>query len=112
MPVFFVYCFLSHSSLSGFFSLPNGSPGTQRNSSSVPRYFSCVAPLGYNRGMRILVTGGAGYIGSITNRILEHSGYETVVFDSLKNGHRTAVGDTKLVVGDLTIKSDIEEVFK
>lgn len=62
--------------------------------------------------MRILVTGGAGYIGSITNAVLRSRGYETVVFDSLKNGHKEAVGDSKLVVGDLTVKKDIEEVCK
>ncbi len=62
--------------------------------------------------MRILVTGGAGYIGSITNAVLRAKGYETVVFDSLKNGHPEAVGDTKLVVGDLTKKDDIDAVFK
>lgn len=62
--------------------------------------------------MKVLITGGAGYIGSITNAILRAQGVDTVVFDSLKNGHREAVGDTKLVVGDLTIKSDIDEVFK
>lgn len=62
--------------------------------------------------MRVLITGGAGYIGSITNAILRSQGVETVVFDSLKNGHREAVGDTKLIVGDLTIKSDIDEVFE
>ena len=61
--------------------------------------------------MRILITGGAGYIGSITNAILRSQGVETVVFDSLKNGHRYAVRDTKLAVGDLTIKSDVDEVF-
>lgn len=62
--------------------------------------------------MKILVTGGAGYIGSITNQILRASGHDTVVFDNLVNGHKEAVGDTLLVVGDLTKKADIEAVFK
>ncbi len=61
--------------------------------------------------MRVLVTGGAGYIGSITNRILNQNGHTTVVFDNLKNGHRESVGTTPLVVGDLTVKSDIEKLF-
>lgn len=61
--------------------------------------------------MKVLVTGGAGYIGSITNSILRSQGVETVVFDSLKNGHRASVGDTPFISGDLTIKSDIDEVF-
>ncbi|OGG24529.1 UDP-glucose 4-epimerase GalE [Candidatus Gottesmanbacteria bacterium RIFCSPLOWO2_01_FULL_43_11b] len=62
--------------------------------------------------MKVLITGGAGYIGAITNDYLKKQDYETVVFDSLKNGHREAIAGTKLVVGDLTIKSDIDEVFK
>jgi UDP-glucose 4-epimerase len=62
--------------------------------------------------MKFLVTGGAGYIGSITNWLLRSKGHETVVFDNLSNGHKEAVGDTKLVVGDLKNKEDIQNVFK
>lgn len=61
--------------------------------------------------MKVLITGGAGYIGSITNSILQEKGYETVVFDNLSLGHAQAVGDTKLIVGDLRNKKDIDEVF-
>ena len=61
--------------------------------------------------MKVLITGGAGYIGSITNAILRQQGYDTIVFDNLALGHRTAVGDTKLVVGDLRNKDDIDHVF-
>lgn len=52
--------------------------------------------------MKILVTGGAGYIGSVTTEMLLDEGHEVVVFDSLEYGHRAAV-DTRarLVVGDL-----------
>lgn len=62
--------------------------------------------------MKVLVTGGAGYIGSITNRQLVESGFETVVFDNLSEGHEAAVGRTRLVKGDLTNKDDIARVFK
>lgn len=41
--------------------------------------------------MRVLVTGGAGYIGSITTRVLIDAGHEVVVIDSLERGHRRAV---------------------
>ena len=41
--------------------------------------------------MRILVTGGAGYIGSITTRVLLDAGHECVVIDTLERGHRKAV---------------------
>ena len=50
---------------------------------------------------RILVTGGAGYIGSHTCKALARSGYEPVVFDDLSNGHREAVRWGPLVVGDV-----------
>lgn len=61
--------------------------------------------------MKVLITGGAGYIGSITNIILREKGFETVVFDNLLLGHKEAVGDTKLIVGDLRNKEDIDGVF-
>ena len=38
--------------------------------------------------MRILVTGGAGYIGSVTTRLLLDAGHEVTVLDSLEKGHR------------------------
>lgn len=61
--------------------------------------------------MRILVTGGAGYIGSVTNATLRQQGHETVVFDNLSLGHKEAVGDAKLIIGDLRNKEDIDRVF-
>jgi UDP-glucose 4-epimerase len=52
--------------------------------------------------MKLLVTGGAGYIGSIVARQLLDSGHEVVVFDNLERGHRSAVPpDARLVVADL-----------
>ncbi len=49
----------------------------------------------------LLATGGAGYIGSHTVRALRAAGHEVVVYDDLSEGHRDAVGDAPLVVGDL-----------
>jgi UDP-glucose 4-epimerase len=51
--------------------------------------------------MRILVTGGAGYIGSHTVRQLLAAGHDVTVYDSLDAGHREAVPADRLVVGDL-----------
>lgn len=51
--------------------------------------------------MRILVTGGAGYIGSHTVRMLEQSAGQAVVFDNLVKGHRQAVDVDHFVQGDL-----------
>ena len=52
--------------------------------------------------MRLLVTGGAGYIGSIVSRLLIASGHDVVVLDNLSRGHRQAVAPkARLVVADL-----------
>lgn len=50
---------------------------------------------------RVLVTGGAGYIGSHTAKALAASGHLPVVFDDLSNGHSEAVRWGPLVVGDV-----------
>jgi len=52
--------------------------------------------------MNVLVTGGAGYIGSHVNRVLAAAGHRCVVYDSLSGGHRQAVGDALLVSGDIS----------
>jgi UDP-glucose 4-epimerase len=49
----------------------------------------------------VLVTGGAGYIGSHTVRALREAGRDVVVFDSLELGRREAVIDAPIVVGDI-----------
>ncbi|MFU0800464.1 MAG: UDP-glucose 4-epimerase GalE [Xylanivirga thermophila] len=51
--------------------------------------------------MAILVTGGAGYIGSHTVKELKDRGREVVVYDNLSRGHRDAVGEVPLIVADL-----------
>lgn len=52
--------------------------------------------------MRILVTGGAGYIGSITTRVLIDAGHEVTVLDTLERGHRDAVdARARFVQGDV-----------
>lgn len=62
--------------------------------------------------MKILVTGGAGYIGSITTRMLLDSGHECVVLDTLEKGHEGAV-DTRahLVVGDVGDRDVLDAVL-
>ena len=52
--------------------------------------------------MKLLVTGGAGYIGSIVSRVLIASGHDVVVLDNLQRGHAEAVPrEARLVVADL-----------
>jgi UDP-glucose 4-epimerase len=51
--------------------------------------------------MRVLVCGGAGYIGSNMTAMLAAGGFKPVVFDNLSTGHRSAVREAELVEGDL-----------
>jgi UDP-glucose 4-epimerase len=51
--------------------------------------------------MRILVTGGAGYIGSHAVRLFLARGHDVWVYDNLSMGHRAAVPADRLIVGDL-----------
>lgn len=63
--------------------------------------------------MKILVTGGAGYIGSITSAELIAAGHEVVVFDSLYQGHREAVPpEAAFVQGDLRDPDAVARLFK
>jgi UDP-glucose 4-epimerase len=50
---------------------------------------------------RILVTGGAGYVGSACLRHLLAHGFEAVAFDNLVQGHRESVPQGRLIVGDI-----------
>ena len=62
---------------------------------------------------KILVTGGAGYIGAHMVRILDQNGYSPVVFDNLSTGHREFVPETvPFIEGDLRNVSEIEGVFR
>ena len=51
--------------------------------------------------MNVLLTGGAGYIGSHVIRAINGAGHKCVAYDSLINGHRSAIGEAELVVADL-----------
>ncbi|MDA7915958.1 UDP-glucose 4-epimerase GalE [Verrucomicrobia bacterium] len=62
--------------------------------------------------MRVLVTGGAGYIGSVATAELIDSGYQVVVFDNLFQGHQEAVHPNAIFVeGDLADKDAVDAVF-
>ena len=51
--------------------------------------------------MNVLLTGGAGYIGSHLIRTLQAAGHECVVVDNLSNGHKAAAGGARLLVFEL-----------
>lgn len=59
----------------------------------------------------VLVTGGAGYIGSHTCKVLKKNGYNPITFDNLSTGHRDFVKWGPLIQGDLLDKSSIEKAF-
>ncbi|MDX9870969.1 MAG: UDP-glucose 4-epimerase GalE [Clostridia bacterium] len=62
--------------------------------------------------MSILVTGGAGYIGSHTVRALQRQNRTVAVYDNLVKGHRQAVAGAPLIIGDLQETDKLETVLK
>lgn len=60
----------------------------------------------------ILVVGGAGYIGSHTNKELNKRGYQTVIYDNLVYGHKESVKWGVLEVGDIADEARLEEIFQ
>ncbi len=63
--------------------------------------------------MKILLTGGSGYIGSVTTELLLNGGHEVVVFDNLERGHPEAVDRrARLVCGDLRDRGPIADVMR
>src|SRR6266852_7387970 len=62
--------------------------------------------------MKILVVGGAGYIGSICAELLLDEGHEVVIFDNLTEGHRRAVDPrAAFIEGDLADRQKIVAAF-
>jgi UDP-glucose 4-epimerase len=60
----------------------------------------------------ILVTGGAGYIGSHVIKELLRRGSQPVVYDNLQAGHRGAVSNAILIQGDLSDQGKLKETFQ
>lgn len=59
----------------------------------------------------ILVTGGAGYIGSQTVKHLTKNRYDVVVYDNLSTGHKAFVKDAVFVEGDIGDRPTLDQVF-
>ncbi|MEE2923661.1 MAG: UDP-glucose 4-epimerase GalE [bacterium] len=60
---------------------------------------------------KVLVVGGAGYIGSHTNKILNKAGYQTIVLDNLSYGHRDFVKWGELIEGDMADEDLLDDIF-
>lgn len=63
-------------------------------------------------GKKILVVGGAGFIGSQVNKMLHQAGYQTVVFDNLSLGDARAVISGEFVEGDMANEKQLVSLFE
>src|SRR3954467_10771563 len=62
--------------------------------------------------MKVVVTGGAGYIGATAVQALLNSGHDVVVYASLSKGHAQAVPpDVKLIRGDIADRAELDELL-
>jgi UDP-glucose 4-epimerase len=58
--------------------------------------------------VKVLVTGGAGYIGSHAARLLSRAGHDVWIYDNLSQGHRAAALPGRLIVGELADRAAVE----
>ena len=63
-------------------------------------------------GKKILVTGGAGYVGSHTCNLLSQNGFEVTVYDNLSTGHKEFVKWGPLEIGDLLDTNKLSDVIR
>ncbi len=63
-------------------------------------------------GKKILVTGGAGYVGSHTCNLLSHNGFEVIVYDNLSTGHKEFVKWGPLEIGDILDTNNLSDVIR
>lgn len=62
--------------------------------------------------MKVLITGGAGYIGSTIASALEDAGHQPIILDSLLTGPRAFVRDRTFYEGDIADQSLVKQIFK
>src|SRR6185369_1474696 len=62
--------------------------------------------------MRVLVVGGAGYIGSHTARALQRAGHQAILFDNLSTGHRRLAAGFELIEGDVHDAPKVHEALR
>jgi UDP-glucose 4-epimerase len=62
--------------------------------------------------MRVLVVGGAGYIGSVTAQTLVQEGHDVIIFDNFSRGHREAIPSGMMwMAGDMSSREDLSRAF-
>ena len=61
--------------------------------------------------MKVLVAGGAGYIGSHTVKELLRDGFEVIIFDNFSTGREELVVGGEVITGDLMDKESIQNTF-
>src|SRR2546426_5270514 len=79
--------------------------------STCVRSVSLTSPLAAD-ARTVLVTGGAGYIGSHAAKALSQAGYQVVVYDNLMAGHREAVKYGPLVEGDIADVGAVRDALR
>lgn len=62
--------------------------------------------------MKVLLTGGAGYIGSHAARLLAQRGHTVVIYDNLSTGHRFLADGFEFVLGDLRDHTALEQALQ
>lgn len=75
-------------------------------------HFDTNGPVAYLKGMKICVTGGAGYIGSHTCKALAEAGHEALVYDNLATGHREFVRFGPFIHGDINDTQRLRQCFR
>ena len=59
----------------------------------------------------ILITGGAGYIGSHTNKFFLQNNHDTVILDNLSRGHKELIVGGKFIQGDISDSKLLDEIL-
>ena len=62
--------------------------------------------------MKVLIVGGAGFVGSHSAWILHRGGHDVLIYDNLSEGHRAAVPEDRLVVGDTMDRPLLESTLR
>ena len=97
--------------LGGPASWNSASPGKAVGSSSI-RTESLPAGPGRTATMKLLLTGGAGYVGSACLRWLVRHGHDPIAYDDLCEGNAAAVPASRLVVGDILDTDRLTEAMR